>query len=228
MSKLLKTVARSSVTTLIAILCLTACKKTIKPSGEDSTTTPRAVVQPNAFKLWGTCTNPYLGSGGVIVPVGSNSCSPNYVGAQQNNGQNANGFSFYGCFKGGTNAPNGANEASVFLCDNITTWTGKEFGFTKTLNDNALKAYLQSPGNVFIYQTLLLNDNGYHNFKAQVQSGDHSKVDFYIDDVYKLTLQNPGQNYYNNYDYFVGTTHRTDGGWSSTGQQIEMYSINVW
>lgn len=226
------------------VLCFVAliafqCKKDVqvqpteqssKFENAPSSNTKKSAIGVSAFSLWGTCsTQPFLiGSTGINVPVGGTECSTNYLAAQQKTGQSAGGFSFYGCFKGGSNAPSGANEMSVFLCDNITTWTGREFGFTKTLNDNALKAYLQSPGNVFIYQTLLLNDNGYHTFKAQCQSGDHSKVDFYIDNVYKLTLQNPGINYWYNWDYFVGTTHRTSSNWSSTGQQIEMYSINVW
>ena len=205
-------------------------QSTVSATATSSKNTLKTVLANGAFSLWGTCsTQPYfIGSTGICVPVGGTECSANYLAAQQNGGQTVGGFQFYGCFKGGSNAPSGSNEMSVFCCDNVSTWTGREFGFTKTLNDNALKAYLQSPGGVFIYKTLLTNDNGYHTFKAQCQSGDHSKVDFYIDGTYKLTLQNAGQSYWYNWDYFVGTTHRTSSSWSSAGQQIEMYSINVW
>ena len=185
------------------------------------------VISPNSFNLWGTCGSPYLGSGGVIVPEGGSNCSVNMYGAVQNYAQQAGGFNYYGCFKGGSNAPSSSNEEAVFLTDDINNWTGHEFGFVKTLNDNSLKAYLQGGGN-YITRVLSNGDNGYHTFQCQCQSGDHSKVDFYVDGVYKFTLQNPGSSYWYNWDYFVGTTHRTSGGWSSTGQQIEMYSMNVW
>lgn len=229
--------------TLIHVLLFTAllyagCKKDLvkAPSTREQAQANEAVVQPlaalppGAFSLWQSCTTkPYLISGtdGICVPVGGTECGTNYVGAQQNGGQYATGLQFNGCFKGGVNAPDGSNEMAVFICDDVSSWTGREMGFVKTLNDNALKAYLQSPGK-YIYQTLSISDNGYHTYKCQVQSGDHSKVDFYVDGVYKLTLQNPGIDYWNKWYYFVGTTHRTSGGWSSGGQQIEMYSMTAY
>jgi hypothetical protein len=185
-------------------------------------------LSPGNFNLWTTCggVNPYDGSGGVIVPVGSSSCGTSYQAAQQNGGQSASGFQFYGCFKGGTSAPNGSNEESVFIADDVSSFTGHEMGFQKTLNDNALKAYLQTPGGGFYYTTLTVGDNGYHTYKCVVNTSNHNQVDYYIDGVYKASL-NDGQNYYGLWYYMVGTTHRLSSGWNSSGEQIEMYSMQT-
>jgi len=187
-------------------------------------------VAQSSFSLWGTCSDkPYdiSGTNGICVPVGGQSCSSNFLGAQQNGGQSATGMQFNGCFKGGSNAPDGSNEMAVFVTDDVTNWTGHEMGFVETLSDHTLKAYLQGGGH-YITQVLTSNDNGYHTFKCQCQSGDHSKVDFYLDGAYKFTLQNAGSSYWGNWDYFVGTTHRTSSSWSSTGQQIEMYNMTTY
>jgi hypothetical protein len=215
---------------VLATLFITSCANDIEENSSSAAkTTPRAAIGSGSFSLWQSCTTkPYLYSTGIIVPVGGTECSTNYVGAQQNGGQYASGMSFYGAFKGGSNAPNGSNEMAVFICDNVSTWTGREMGFVKTLNDNALKAYLQSPGGVYIYRTISVGDNGFHTYKCQVNSGDNTKVDFYVDNVYKFTLQNPGVSYKNLWYYFVGTTHRNSGGWSSSGQQVDMYNMTTY
>jgi hypothetical protein len=203
------------------------CVEDISGEKDSMSTTPRAVVPASAFNLWGTCsTQPYVYSNGVIVPVGSTQCNPNYVGAQQNGGQYASGLSFYGAFKGGSNAPNGSNEMAVFICDNVTTWTGREMGFVKTLNDNTLKAYLQSPGQ-YIWRVISSGNTGFHTYKCQVNPTYNDRVDFYVDNVYQFTLQNPGVNYRNQWYYFVGTTIRRDAGWNSTGQSIDMFSMQT-
>jgi len=192
---------------------------------------PMASIPQSAFSLWGTCTDlPYLiSTNGICVPVGGTSCSSDDLGAQQPNGvgQDATGMQFYGCFKGGSNAPNGTNEMAVFITDDVTYWEGHEMGFVETLSDHTLKAYLQGNGNYYT-QVLTTNDNGYHTFKCQCESGDHSKVDFYLDGTYKVTMPNAGSSYWNNYDYFVGTTHRTSNTWSATGQQVEMYNMTTY
>jgi hypothetical protein len=182
------------------------------------------------FSLWATgSTKAYnIGTTGICVPMGGTEVVPNYVGAQQNGGQTAHGLQWYGCFKGGKTAPNGAQEMAVFICDNVSSWTGREMGFLKTVNDNVIKAYLQGPGGVYKYSAVLSNDNGYHTFKAVVRDSSHTDtVDYYVDGVYKCSLSNPGTNYWNQWYYFVGTTHRTVGGWSSSGYQIEMYSMQT-
>lgn len=184
----------------------------------------------NDFNLWASgSTRAYnIGTTGICVPVGGTEVVPNYVAAQQNGGQSANGMEWYGCFKGGSNAPNGAQEMAVFICDDVTNWTGREMGFLKTLDDNVIKAYLQGPGGVFKYSVVLTNDNGYHTFKAVVRDSSHpDTVDYYVDGAYKCTLTNPGVSYWNRWYYFVGTTHRTVGGWSSSGYQIEMYNMQT-
>jgi len=186
-------------------------------------------IGTGAFSLWTTCggVNPYIGSGGVIVPVGSSGCSVSVQAGQQNGGQSAGGYQFTGCFKGGSSAPNGSNEEAVFLTDDVSSWSGHEFGFVKTLNDNSLKAYLQGGGH-YIWRVISTGDNGYHTFKCQCQSGNHSAVDFYVDGSYKFTLTNSGSNYWYNWDYFVSTTHRESSGWGSSGEQIETYSMSTW
>jgi hypothetical protein len=177
------------------------------------------------FSLWSTCgTMPYIGSGGVIIPVGN--CSTSINAAQQSSGQTAEAFYFSGCFKGGSNANSSASEQAVFVCDDITNWTGNEMGFVKTLNDNTLKAYLQGGGQ-YIYRTISTNDNGYHSYKCNAQSGNSHKVDFYVDEVYQFTLTNNSGYYYDRYYYMVGTNHWY-GGSTPTGQQIEMYNMNIW
>jgi hypothetical protein len=203
-----------------------------------------AAVAPNAFSLWGYCTDkPYLiGTTGICIPVAASlECasgglgSPNDLAAQQpnGNGQTANGFQFYGCFKGGSNAPDGTNEMSVFITDDVTYWSGDEMGFTETLSDHTLKAYVQTPkpgGGTYPldYKVLLTNDNGYHTFKCQARSTAPGTVDFYIDGNYVTTVSSSYTgHYYNNYDYVVGTTHRTSN-WTSTGQQIEMYNVTTY
>jgi hypothetical protein len=204
-----------------------ACTKEVKQPLKLSALA--AAVPQNAFSLWGSCTDkPYLisGTNGVCVPEGGTSCSSNYLGAQQSGGQTAHGLQFTGCFKGGSNAPNSTNEMAVFLADDVSSWTGHEMGFVATLNDHTIKAYVQGGGH-YNYLTLLTNDNGYHTFKCLAQSADHSKVDFYLDGVYKFTIQNSGSSYYGNWFYFVGTTHRTSSGWSAAGQQIEMYDMTT-
>lgn len=226
-------------TVLLFIGGALSCKKDSSQSTSESShaiklpankqTTLGAVGQ-TSFSLWGTCSDkPYdiSGTNGICVPVGGQSCSSNYLGAQQTGGQSATGMQFYGCFKGGSNAPDGSNEMAVFVTDDVTNWTGHEMGFVETLSDHTLKAYLQGNGN-YITQVLTTNDNGYHTFKCQCQSGDHSKVDFYLDGTYKFTLQNSGSSYWSNWDYFVGTTHRTSSSWSSTGQQVEMYNMTTY
>ena len=225
-----KTMKKSTIVALILpAALLSGCMKNDR-SNNDQNTTPRAAVPQSAFSLWQSCsTKPYLisGTNGICVPVGGTECSSNYLGAQQNGGQSATGMSFTGCFKGGSNAPDGSNEMAVFVADDVTNWTGHEMGFVETLSDHTLKGYLQGGGH-YIYQVISTNDNGYHTFKCQAESGDHSKVDFYVDGAYKFTLQNSGSSYSGNWFYFVGTTHRTSGGWSSTGQQIEMYSMTTY
>jgi len=187
-------------------------------------------ISVDDFNLWqsGTTKAYKIGSSGICVPVGGTEVIPNYVGAQQIRSQTTHGFQWYGCFKGGSNAPDGAQEMAVFICDDVTNWTGREMGFLKTLNDNVIKAYLQGPGGVFKYAVVLTNDNGYHTFKAVVRDESHpDTVDYYVDGVYKCTLTNPGVNYWKRNYYFVGTTHRTVGGWNSTDYQIEMYNMQT-
>lgn len=248
-----KSLNRSTVANIILLsgLCFSACTKhTTQPVNglsekrnagnmssirtdsfyEGEAVMLNSLISPHSFSLWQSCsTKPYYiqGTNGICVPVGGTACSPNYLGAQQNGGQYATGMQFTGCFKGGSNAPDGSNEMAVFICDNVTSWTGREMGFVKTLNDNVLKAYLQSPGQ-YIYQSISTGDNGYHTFKCQVNYNNHSQVDFYVDGNYVLSLQNPGVNYWGNWYYFVGTTHRTSGGWPSNGQQIEMYDMTTY
>jgi hypothetical protein len=177
------------------------------------------------FNFWSTCgAMPYIHSDGIVVPVGN--CSTSINAAQQKTGQTAQAFYFYGCFKGGSSAYSSASEEAVFVCDNVTEWNGNEMGFVKTLNDNTLKAYLQGGGQ-YIYRTISVNDNGYHAFKCAAQPGDTHKVDFYVDEVYQFTLTNNSGYYYNRWYYFVGTNHWY-GGTNPTGQQIEMYNMNIW
>lgn len=189
------------------------------------------IINNTDFSLWQSCsTKPYLipETNGICIPVGGTECVPNYLGAQQKGGQYATGMLFTGCFKGGTNAPDGSNEMAVFICDNVTEWTGREMGFVMTLNDYTLKAYIQSPS-VYLYKTISSGYTGYHTYKCQVRSeSENSIVDFYVDGVYKCTLSNPNVNYWNNWYYYVGTTHRTSGNWLSNGQQIEMYDMTVY
>jgi hypothetical protein len=215
---------------LSAVSFLPACTKNVRQNTDaDEATSVRGAVPQNAFSLWQSCTTrPYLisGTNGVCVPVGGTECSSNFLGAQQSSGQTATGMQFTGCFKGGSNAPDGSNEMAVFLADNVSSWNGHEMGFVETLSDHTLKAYLQGGGN-YIWRVISTGDNGYHTYKCLAQSGDHSKVDFYVDGTYKFTLQNSGNSYYGNWFYFVGTTHRTSGGWGSSGQQIEMYSMST-
>ena len=182
------------------------------------------------FTKWasGTTVAYNIGTTGIAIPEGGTEVNPNFVAAQQSSSQTAMGLQFYGCFKGGSNAPNSAQEMAVFICDDVTNWTGHEMGFLKTLNDNTIKAYLQGPGGVYKYTTVLSNDNNYHTFKAVVRDSSHTDmVDYYVDGTYKCTIQNSGVSYYNLKYNFVGTTHRTVGGWSSTGYQIEMYNMQT-
>ncbi|GEP91794.1 hypothetical protein CTE07_34390 [Chitinophaga terrae (ex Kim and Jung 2007)] len=208
-------------------LCVAVgCKKDVAADGGKEKSQPRAALPQSAFNLWSTCNgHPYLisGSNGICVPVGN--CSTDIDAAQQNGGQNATGLQFYGCFKGGSNAYSSASEQAVFVCDNITQWNGNEMGFVKTLNDNVLKGYLQGGGQ-YIYQTISVNDNGYHTFKCQARSTNTHQVDFYVDGTYKFTLTNNSGTYYNNWYYFVGTNHWY-GGSDPTGQQIEMYNMTT-
>ena len=234
----LKNVTAIGAVALAACIYFGCTKDASKPTTTTATNSVKknsslAAIGQSAFSLWGTCTDkPYdiSGSNGVCVPVGGTSCGASDVlGAQQPNGsgQDATGLQFYGCFKGGSNAPDGSNEEAVFVTDDVTNWTGHEMGFVETLSDHTLKAYLQGNGNYYT-QVLTSNDDGYHTFKCQCESGDHSKVDFYLDGTYKFTMQNAGSSYWNNYDYFVGTTHRTSSSWSSSGQQIEMYNMTTY
>ena len=237
----IKTVAAIGVVVIAVCTYLGCTKDASKSTGSNTTSgtpitlkTPvsRASLGQSAFTLWGTCSDvPYdiSGSNGIAIPVGGTEFSSNDLAAQQpnGNGQDATGLQFYGCFKGGSSAPSSSNEMAVFVTDDVTNWVGHEMGFVETLNDHTLKAYLQGNGN-YITEVLTSNDNGYHTFKCQCESGDHSKVDFYLDGTYKFTMQNSGSSYWDNYDYFVGTTHRTSSSWSSTGQQIEMYNMTTY
>ncbi len=115
----------------------------------------------------------------------------------------------------------------MFVASDLVHWTGHEMGFVKTLNDNALKAYLQGNGR-YLYFVISIGDNGYHSFKDQCRSPSQSDtVDYYVDGAKVGTLTNPGASYWGNCFYFVGTTHRNYPAWSSTGQQIEMYNMTV-
>jgi hypothetical protein len=218
------------------LVVLTCCNNNDTQNGltgpqNGSQTKMQKSISNTNFSLWGTCsTLPYVitGTTGICVPVGGTSCSTNYVGAQQSSGQNATGMQFVGCFKGGSNAPDGSNEMAVFVTDDVTNWTGHEMGFVETLNDHTLKAYIQGGGN-YVWQTISTGDDGYHTYKCQCRDASHTyMVDFYVDGTYKCTLQNSGSSYWNNYDYWVGTTHRTSNSWSSTGQQIEMYTMTTY
>ena len=214
---------------IAATLFINGCNNekdsSVAAPGESTKDALSRTISTSEFSLWSTCgTMPYLGSGGVIVPVGS--CSTSINAAQQSSGQTARAFYFYGCFKGGSNAYSSASEQAVFVCDDVTNWTGNEMGFVKTLNDNTLKAYVQGGGQ-YIYRTISTNDNSYHSYKCDAQSGNYHKVDFYVDEVYQFTLTNDSGYYYNRYYYMVGTNHWY-GGSTPTGQQIEMYSMNIW
>jgi len=236
-----------SCASLILFIGLCSCTKTnsigtndsAKTTTDSETSPASAIMKPatatsigqSAFSLWGSCSDmPYLisGTNGICVPSGNGGCGSDYLGAQQSSGQSATGMQFYGCFKGGSNAPDGSNEMAVFICTDVTNWVGHEMGFIKTLNDNTLKMYVQGNGN-YNYKVVpsAYNDNGYHTFKCQVESADHSNVDFYIDGNYINTVSNSGVDYWNGFYYFVGTTHRTSDGWSSAGQQIEMYDMTI-
>ncbi|RAJ02363.1 hypothetical protein LX64_03375 [Chitinophaga skermanii] len=213
---------------VVALLVLSsfACKKDLKTQDDGAQTVARAALGQSNFNLWKTCNGtPYniTGTNGICIPVGN--CSTDINAAQQNGGQTATGLQFYGCFKGGSNAYSSASEQAVFVCDNVSSWTGNEMGFVKTLNDNVLKGYLQGGGQ-YIYQTISVNDNGYHTFKCQAKSTNTHQVDFYVDGVYKFTLTNNSGSYYGNWFYFVGTNHWY-GGSNPTGQQIEMYSMQT-
>lgn len=186
-------------------------------------------ISPSALSLWGNCSPiPYVtNSTGICVPVGGTACIVNFLGAQERFCQAATGFEFYGSFTGGINAPSSAEEMAVFVADDVVNWTGHEMGFVKTLNDNALKAYLQGNGR-YLYFVISTGDNGYHSFRAQCRSPSQSDtVDYYVDGAKVGTLTNPGGSYWGNCFYFVGTTHRNYSGWSSAGQQIEMYRMTV-
>lgn len=190
------------------------------------TTLFKAPIGNSSYSLWNTCsTKPYLTETGICVPVGGQECSSNYLAAQQIEGQVCNGMQFYGCFKGGSNAPDGSNEEAVYVADDVVNWTGQEFGFVKTLNDNALKAYLQGRGVPTVFALISINDNGYHTFRALVNTSNHKQIDYYVDGIYKQSLTNSNIDYSSRLCYFVGTTHRTSDTWNSTGQQIEMYNM---
>ena len=220
---------------LLLTFCFSCKKDNSKPASpvtaatnlsNKTFTNSLAALGQNAFNLWGTCNGlPYYisGTNGICVPVGD--CSSDIDAAQQNGGQTANGFQFNGCFKGGTNA-SGYSEEAVFICDDVTNWTGDEMGFVKTLNDNVLKAYIQGGGQYYTYY-ISTGDNGYHTFKAQARSNNVHMVDYYIDGNYTCTLTNTSGHYYNNWDYFVGTNHWS-GGSTPSGQQIEMYNMTTY
>jgi hypothetical protein len=226
--------AATTVITYLVILAFTfmftGCADNVDVSDANKRSTmKRAAIPQSSFTLWQTCTTkPYYiaGTNGIAVLVGGNECTSNYLAAQQNTGQTTNGMQFYGAFKGGSNAPNGTNEIAAFIADDVNTWHGHEMGFVKTLNDNALKAYLQAPNVPTVFGLISINDNGYHTYKCQVSYTDHRNVDFYVDGVYKLTLQNSNVDYWNHWNYMVGTTHKTSI-WNSTGQQLEMYDMTT-
>jgi len=247
-------ISLASVALALFLLSAISCSKDAKTQADQSpklnqasvtsTKASLASLGQGAFSLWGDCTDkPYLiGTTGICVPVATSlECatgglgSPNDLAAQQPNGQGqtANGFQFYGCFKGGSNAPDGTNEMSVFITDDVTYWSGDEMGFTETLNDHTLKAYVQTPkpgGGTYPldYKVISTNDNGYHTYKCAARSSAPGTVDFYVDGTYVTTVSSSYTgHYYNNYDYVVGTTHRTSN-WSSTGQQIELYSVTTY
>ena len=211
-----------------------SCTKDKAPQSNDvkGFTTPRAALPQNAFNLWDNngCVLPYYisGTNGISVPLSS--CTINNA-AQQKTGQTASGLQFNGAFKGGKSANSGASEEAVFLADNVSSWTGNEMGFVKTLDNNDLKAYIQhgtGGGSVeYRYQVVLTNDNGYHTFKCQARAANHNMVDFYVDGTYKCTLTSTqGGSYYGNFFYFVGTNHWY-GGSNPSGQQIEMYNMTT-
>ncbi|WP_184543091.1 hypothetical protein [Mucilaginibacter sp. FT3.2] len=212
---------------MLLALGLGCAKDANKSKTNGDTTVPRAAVPQSGFNLWGTCNGaPYLisGTNGIAIPVGN--CSTDIDAAQQSSGQTATGMQFNGCFKGGTSASSSASEQAVFLADNVTQWNGNEMGFVKTLNDNALKAYVQGGGQYYT-QVLSVGDNGYHTFKCQARSTNVHQVDFYVDGTYQCTLTNNSGHYWNNFDYFVGTNHWY-GGSSPAGQQIEMYNMTTY
>jgi hypothetical protein len=230
----IKTLAGGAVALLFVFGCTKDAGNAASPSTQTPSTTgfkvpvgPRASLGQSAFNLWTTCgTAPYdiSGTNGICVPVGD--CGSSIDAGQESTGQDATGFQFYGCFKGGTSATSYAEEA-VFLCDNDTQWNGDEMGFVKTLEDNTLKAYVQGGGN---YYTTVIStgDNGYHTFKAQCRSSSNvDMVDFYVDGTYTCTLTNTAGHYWENYDYFVGTNHWA-GGSNPVGQQIEMYNMTTY
>jgi hypothetical protein len=195
-----------------------------QPNFPKISTQSLASLGQGAFSLWGTCNgHPYdiSGTNGICVPLGN--CSSDIDAAQESSGQTASGFQFNGCFKGGTAANSSASEEAVFMADNVTQWNGDEMGFVKTLNDNALKGYLQGGGN-YITQVISVGDNGYHTYKCQARSTNVHQVDFYIDGNYAFTMTNNSGHYWENFDYFVGTNHWYGGG-NNAGQQIEMYNM---
>lgn len=182
------------------------------------------------FYFWNSCSPAgYDVSGGVVVPEGTGSCVPDYVAAQESFSQDASGFSFYGAMIGGSGAGSSSDQEAVFLADNVSSFTGHEMGFIKTLNNNELQAYLQGPNGVFTYADIDSGDNNMHTFKAQVNSSNSDQVDFYLDGTYKCSL-NDGESY-NELKYtYVITTHRLDGGsWNDKGgEQIEAYDMTVY
>jgi hypothetical protein len=145
-------------------------------------TVPRAVLGTSAFNLYGNCgVNAYISGTAIVSPVGA-ACAPLFTGATEKYSQSASGFSFYGDFVGGSNAPDAYNEEAIFMADNISSWNGHEIGFVKKLNDNNLYGYIQSGGRG-VYKLLYLTsgNTGAHTYKVLIPSGNHSQADYYID-----------------------------------------------
>lgn len=90
---------------------------------------------------------------------------------------------FTGCFNGGSNAQIGSNEETVSVSDGFTDWIGQKFGFVRTLNDNALKPYLQGRYMPTLFGLISINDNEYQTYWALVNTSNHKQVVFFIDGV---------------------------------------------
>jgi len=190
-----------------------------------------APISSTYFNLWGTHNDfPYYREDGVVIPVGRRGTVDNYVGAQGQYSITSQGFSFTGVFWGKDNTPTSASEMAVFLSTDVITWEGQEFGFVKTLGDNVLKAYVQTP-TAYNYEVISTGNTGYNNYKAIVDSENTSLVHFYVDDEYVLSIwaDSTSYNFYNQDYFMVGGTIRLDNPfWPSRNQQIEIYNVHIW
>lgn len=168
--------------------------------------------------------------GNLVCPFWGNLNDADEIESQQQEG-----YGFNATFI--TNAvSNYTFDEEVVTCvDDDINWTGQEYGFRTSLENDTIYGYVQdgtkmANGYTYFYSVPLMhNDNKKHYFKVlESSSGGANTFYYYIDGVLKGTIVHSSPANYSQQSYYIiMTTHRWDNGWNSNNSSLSVSNLTV-